>query len=388
MKKLLTYLLFLPFVASALGAIAPAGGNTDMKITELQLDTFTRPGITHHTQKGDYTAASGLTFYDGRPALAPAWSAAQPVQTGSSTILARVLASFAGGPSVNQPIFWIGNTGAYLTLTRDYILGAPYNQTALVASNYTLGGYTGQNHIFTELTQLYVITSNKNIYRGSYTSNLTLAYTGTNARSLANWNNYVYMLTDSAILYRRNPDTGNFDSIYTPPMTTSPLFMTPFRGYLLIGGLRADSSLLLTQYTDSDQARIIQQLPVRTYGAITNGHTFAIHQGDIYITTRAYAANPDSTNAVTVYCFDGNTIYPLREVTIPAGTPTGIGLLSWQDRLILYVLYEGTNPTQYFYALEDDRFALLSSITDTGAVTYATADVIGNQLTRLLYFES
>lgn len=366
-----------------------------VKIKETHHTTFISAGHAKPTRHDQFSASNGLRVADGRLISVTPWSTNAKITIGASNTLDDIYTAFAHRYN-GEPVVFIGKEGTTLTSVYGYRTGTPYTNVSLIVGVSALGGQPGQNHIYTDLTQLFLIDFSGNIYRGNYTGALASVYSSPpSARLLTVWNDTIYMLTDTGEIHSWDDGTSAFIAQIQPEISTRPLWAIPFRGYLLVAAWHANGDILLQQVTPTHTLRTIYQLANAhfTIGAspTLEGHAAVIHNGDIYFLDRTWTTLEDATIAIDIWRFDGAEVHFVDRVTVAAAAPSAAGLISWNhNNLILYALRDGTSPTHNTYILTGDHFTPLHSISDTGTVTNPALSHIDSQLllTRVLAGDS
>jgi hypothetical protein len=219
---------------------------------------------------------------------------------------------------------------------------------------------------------VYVIGADSHVYRGaSYTAGLADFYATADAVCLAALGGRVYMAATYGKIWRLNDANDALETHYDSIANFYPLFMTPFRNYLLVVGKQYDGSIHiyhLSQSISGANPGILSEtaaLPAASADYPTYGSLFAVHEDKLYFSPGRYA-NPDGTKVIDIYSFNGSQIERVARVPDSVASPGAAGLIAWRGELLFYAP-SGTG-TQNYKMLVGDQFvdAIPGTINVTG----------------------
>jgi hypothetical protein len=321
-----------------------------------------------HDHKGDFYNLSGLSPNPARCALkrSPAWSAH----------LAH------SGLTAVKALFYDENNDRYILLGTNAAshLASTYFSSAWshVASTYELStatsgpGGLSQRNVAYFGGYLYVIGANGHVYRGaSYTSALSDFYTSTDAVALAILGGRVYLAHTYGKISRLNDAGDAFETHYDSIANFYPLFMTAYRGYLLIVAKQYDGTVYLYRLPQSAREsnpaflHEIATVPSASAAYPTYGSLFTLHDDKLFLSPGRYT-NPDGTKVIDIYSFNGSQVKRIAQVPDSVATPGAAGLIHWRGELLFYAP-AGTG-TQNYKMLVGDQFvdAIPGTINVTG----------------------
>jgi len=345
---------------------------TQREWTRSQVDLYDRPG--------DFYNLYGLSPDVSRRTLkrSPAWSA-HLTHSGLTAVKAMFY------DENNQRYVLLG-TNAATHLASTYFSSA----WSHVASTYELSaatsGLTGlsQRNVLYFGNYLYVIGANSHVYRGSsYTSALSDFYSDPEAVCLAVLGGRAYMATTYGEIWRLNDANNAFEIHYDSVANFYPLFMTAFRGYLLIVGVQDNGAIhfyRLSQSASGSNPNVLQEV-AKISGTLTDyathGCLFALHNDQLYFSPGPYT-NPDATKVLDIYSFNGSQIKRIAQLPASTASPAAAGLVHWRGELIFYA--PASSGTQNYKMLVGNQFvdAVPGTINVTGLS--AIAANLGNEL--------
>jgi len=330
--------------------------------------------------RGDFYNLSGLSPDVIREALkrSPAWS---------SHLTHAGLTGVKG-------MFYDENNKRYVLLgtNADSHLASTYFSSSWVAKGtiYELSAATSglaglsQRNVAFFGGYLYVIGFDSHVYRGSsYTSTLSDFYATADARCLAPFGGRMYMASTYGKIWRLNDADNAFETHYDSIANFYPLYMTAFRGYLLIVGEQDDGTIhfyRLSQSASGSNPNVLQELAkisatLTDYG--TYGCLFALHNDQLYFSPGPYT-NPDSTKVLDIYTFNGSQVKRIAQLPASTASPAAAGLVHWRGELIFYA--PASSGTQNYKMLLGNQFvdAVPGTINVTGLS--AIAANLGNEL--------
>jgi len=236
----------------------------------------------------------------------------------------------------------------------------PYTLTSAV---YDLGGLDGRNVKYWG-GALWLIGSDGNIYRGTdYTSTLTAIYSGGDAECLAPMGAYMYAALDDGEIIKLT--TSASSSHYDPTHPLTPLYLAPFRGYLLFVAAGDDTTLYFYRITDSVAPTMqqIAEIPNASLDYPGAGCLFAQYDDRIFFST-GRSPTHSGTKHTDVYVFDGSSIEHLARITDNSSNYVSSGLLQWDDELLFYGLTgESITAAYTIKVLTGSGFTDLNSTT-------------------------
>lgn len=219
---------------------------------------------------------------------------------------------------------------------------------------------------------IYVIGADSKVYRGtSYSGGLTEFYGTADAVCLGILGGRMYVAHTYGKISRLDDDNLDFEDHYDSIANFDPLFITGFRGYLLIVGKQRDGSIHLYSLPQTPiglaptSLREIAALPSENSDFPATGPLFAVHQDKLYFSPGRYL-NPDGANAVDIYSFNGSQIKRIAQLPDTAASPITAGLVTWRGELLFYA--PTGDATQNYKMLVGDQFvdAIPGTINVTG----------------------
>ncbi len=329
---------------------------------------WTRSRADLYDRQGDFYNLSGLSPDTTRRALrrSPAWSA-HLTHSGLTAVKAMFY-------DENNDRYVLLGTNAASHLASTYFSSA----WSHVASTYELStatsgpGGLSQRNVAYFGGYLYVIGANGHVYRGgSYTSGLSDFYTSTDAVALTVLGGRVYLAHTYGKISRLNDAGSAFETHYDSIANFYPLFMTAFRGYLLVVGKQYDGTLHLYRLPQSASEsnpsflHEIATVPGASAAYPTHGSLFALHGDKLYFSPGRYT-NPDGTKAIDIYTFNGSQVERIAQIPDSVASPGSAGLIHWRGELLFYAP-AGTG-TQNYKMLVGDQFvdAIPGTINVTG----------------------
>jgi hypothetical protein len=343
---------------------------------------WTTAGVNLFREKGDFDTLDTLmpSFNDRQLKRVPGWSAYAAVTTAAD--IHHIFLDEATGNVV-----YIGEDNNIL---HAYSGGNDYQLTTAVSD---LGGLHTLN-VLNWGGHLYAIGSDKDVYRSTdYTAAMSNFYGSGDAIALAAHGDRVYLATDSGEILRLNDADNAFESFYDPLDTIDILYLTSFRGYLLIAAMSGDSTLVFYRLTDSATLHTIAQMPsVSGKGNGGWGVLFTPYDDKLYFSP-GRVQRPSGNYRYDIYAYNGTWIDLVAKTPPIPTASTGSGLLVWEDRLIFYELVRpGDKCNQVLRLLVGDYFTPMTTI-ETSATTiaqvviaslageiYVTADVQGSSV--------
>lgn len=335
---------------------------------------WTRSRVDLHDRQGDFYNLSGLSPDTTRRTLrrSPAWSS-HLTHSGLTAVKAMFY-------DENNDRYVLLGTNAASHLASTYFSSA----WSHVGSTYELstatsgpGGLSQRNAVYFG-GYLYAIAANGHVYRGaSYTSGLSDFYNSTDAVCLAVLGGRIYLAHTYGKISRLNDAGSAFETHYDSIANFYPLFMTAFRGYLLIVGKQYDGTLHLYRLpqsaAESNPAFLheIARVPAASANYPTYGCLFALHDDKLFFSPGRYA-NPDGTKVIDIYSFNGSQVKRIAQIPDSVASPGAAGLIHWRGELLFYAP-AGTG-TQNYKMLISDQFvdAIPGTINVTGLSAIAT----------------
>jgi hypothetical protein len=329
---------------------------------------WTQSQVDLYDDKGDFNNLSGLSPNVTRRALkrSPAWSS-HLTHSGLTAIKAMFY------DEANARYVLIG-TNAASHLASTYFSSA----WSHIASTYELSAATSgpgdrscRNALYSG-GYVYVIGADKHVYRGaSYTSALSDFYSTADAVALAVLGGRVYMAATYGKIWRLNDANDAFETHYDSIANFYPLFMTAFRGYLLIVGKQYDGAVHLYRLSqsasESNPAFLheITRVPHASADYPAYGSLFALHDDKLFFSPGRYT-NPDATKVIDIYSFNGSQVEHVAQVPDSVASPGAAGLIHWRGELLFYAP-SGTG-TQNYKMLVGNQFvdAIPGTINVTG----------------------
>lgn len=339
-----------------------------------------QPKVSLFHNRGDFYNLVGLSPDLIRETLkrSPAWSAHL-----QHSGLTAVKAMFYDENNARYVLF---GTNAASHLASTYFSsswvakGTIYEQTAATAS---LAGLSGRNCLYFG-SYVYAIGADSHVYRGgNYTGGLTDFYSTADAICLAPFGGRVYLATTYGKIWRLNDADNAFETHYDSVANFYPLFMTAFRGYLLIVAVQDTGAIhfyRLSQSASGSNPNVLQEL-AKTPGTLTDygthGCLFALHNDQLYFSPGPYT-NPDATKVLDIYSFNGSQIKRIAQLPAATASPNAAGLVHWRGELIFYA--PASSGTQNYKMLIGNQFvdAVPGTINVTGLS--ALAANLGNEL--------
>jgi hypothetical protein len=325
-----------------------------VKLREFVQDEWLTSGITRYARSGDFEDLSALApnYNQRKLRRGPGWSSLQ-----EHSALVNVQGMFFDAE--NQRYVVIGKASGSSTLQSGYFNAAwsfsgPYS---IKSDRTTLGGRSMQNLAY-YAGRLYLIDGTYNyVYRHTgYTSDMGSAWwdDSQTASILVPFGARLYMLTSAGEIWRINDGGSALESYLAPTEDFTPLYATPFKGYLLVVAHHDDGRLSLYRVS-IPTATYFQELAT-IYNARVNlldaGSLFAVHDDTLYFSPGPQDSSGEHT--VEIFTYDGTVLEKHCEFTVDTAVGSGTaGFLTWQSKLIYYVL---TESSPRFYALTGKHF--------------------------------
>lgn len=299
---------------------------------------WTRSRVDLYNRPGDFYNLSGLSPDPTRHTLkrSPAWSS-HLTHSGLTAVKAMFY-------DENNDRYVLLGTNAASHLASTYFSSA----WSHVASTYELsaatsgpGGLSCRNVAYFG-GHLYIIGANGHVYRGaSYTSSLSDFYTSTDAVALAVLGGRIYLAHTYGKISRLNDAGDAFETHYDSITNFYPLFMTAFRGYLLIVAKQYNGTVHLYRLPQSayeSNPAFLHQIavvPSASANYPTYGSLFALHDDKLYFSPGRYT-NPDGTKVIDIHAFNGSQVERVAQVPDSVASPGAAGLIHWRGELLLY----------------------------------------------------
>ncbi len=227
----------------------------------------------------------------------------------------------------------------------------------IVATLDDLGGASMQNVRYFD-GALWVIGDDGDVYRGTdYTAACGNFYGTGDAHIITPYGGRMYMITTTGHVYRQDDAGTAFESYFNPVADYTPLFAAPFKGYLLIVGIQDDARVSIYRLSIPSATHLHEMAGFcgPTKYILDTGSAFAIHNDALYFTMGPNDGIPASgEHTAEVFYFDGSKLQKLCDFTesVEVGSGTA-GLLTWEDKLIYYVM---TGSDARFRALTGRTF--------------------------------
>jgi hypothetical protein len=212
----------------------------------------------------------------------------------------------------------------------------------IVAALDDIGGASMQNVSYFD-GALWVIGDNLDVYRGTdYTAACASFYATSDAHILVPYGGRMYMITNLGHIYRQDDAGTAFESYFNPVADYTPLYAAPFKGYLLIVGLHADARISIYRLSIPSATHLHEMAYFcgPTKYILDTGSSFAIHADALFFTLGPNDGVPASgEHTAEVFYFDGSKLQKFCDFveTVEVGSGTA-GLLTWEDKLIYYVM--------------------------------------------------
>lgn len=343
---------------------------------------WTQSQVDLYDDKGDFYNLSGLSPHITRRTLkrSPAWSS-HLTHPGLTAVRGMFY------DENNDRVVLLGTNAA------SHLASVYFNSSWTVSSVYELTTATSNVASGTSARSmrnvaffggyLYVIGADSHVYRGaSYTSALSDFYSTPDAVCLAVLGGRIYLAHTYGKI-SRHANWSAFETHFDSIANFYPLFMTGFRGYLLIVGKQDDGSIHLYSLPQTPNGlspsslREIAALPSSSANYPSYGSLFAVHEDKLYFSPGRYT-NPDGTKIIDIYRFDGSRIQRIARVPDSVTSPGAAGLMHWRGELLFYA--PSGSGTQNYKMLVGDQFvdAIPGTINVTGLS--AIAATLGGEL--------
>ena len=327
-----------------------------VKQHEWVASEWARPGVELWRRSGDFAELSDLIVQPGGRELArvPGWAAYMALfAAGQCDDVHFILYDVA-----TAHLVFVGRDGAVLYAFEPEA-AARHQLTAAVDD---IGGLYPLN-VLNWGGHFYVIGDDGDVYRGAdFKAALAVFYNGADAHALVAWGDRVYLATTAGVILNVNDADNAFEAFYTPLDSVDVVFMTPFRGYLLIAALSADGTLVFYRLTASAQFSTGSTLPSVSGLSIGRGARFVVHGDDLYFTP-GYIPKPNGVRRYDIYRFNGSQVEMVTQIEDVASGAAASGLLTWNDWLVFYEQTHGAGGVTKLRVLLGDEFVTLTSQT-------------------------
>jgi hypothetical protein len=335
-------------------------------VREWVQDEWVTGNVGRYAQRGDFGDLRGLAPSHNRHRLerAPKW--ADHLEHSG---LVDVRGMFYD--EINDRYVLVGTKSANSRLASGYFNAAwsfagPYE---LVTTIDDLGGVSMQNLRYWD-DALWAIGDDQNVYRGTnYLTTLSSFDAGGDAQILVPCGGRMYMITNTGAIERQDDAGTAFEAYLAPVVDYTPIFATPYKGYLLVVGMHYDGRLSIYRVS----------LPIATYlqeiatiltpqvNVLDAGCQFIVHEDVLYFTPGPIDGVPGSgEHTVELWQFDGTRLSKVCEFVETAEVSDGTaGLLTWHDKLIYYVMHDDDVRFRVYAGGTFTRYVPSSGIVDT-----------------------
>ena len=283
---------------------------------------------------------------------APAWEAHLDFPSGFDE------AEAAFYDRTNQRVIFAGlNASNQLAAVYADVTTDPWTMSGivtLIASAISVAGLERMNWTIWG-GDLYVVCSDGFVYRGAYGTTVSVFYnTAANAIALCPFGDRMYLALSTGAIMRLNAADNAFEAYFDPIANLTIVWMTAFRGYILVVTRRPTGELVLHRLqADASNPHLdtLAIIPAARGDAQLSGLVaqtlFALHDDALFLSPGRDKLL-DGGNGMILYRFNGTAVDLWSTHTFTAESLTHFGLLTWRDQLVLYEL---TATAHLFYTL-------------------------------------